>query len=76
MNDILNKLGISGTSYGACIGGKKWLESSDSGIVESLNPSNNNVIGEVYLCSESDYDIVIQESQKTFNDWRISTTIM
>jgi len=71
MNDILKKLGISGTSYGACIGGKKWLDSSDSGIVESLNPSNNKVIGEVYLCSESDYDVVIQESQKTFNDWRM-----
>ena len=35
MNRILEKLGISDINYGACIGGDRWIESNDSGIIES-----------------------------------------
>ena len=42
MNNILEKLGISEINYGACIGGDRWIESNDSGIIKSINPTDNN----------------------------------
>ena len=71
MKNILSELGISEVSNGACIGGDRWLKSSDSGIVDCFNPTNNKIIGKVNLCSKDDYDVVIKESQKAFNEWRM-----
>ena len=40
MREILKKLGIEQFNYGSCIGGNIWLETEDSGIIKSFNPSN------------------------------------
>ena len=70
MDDILKKLSIKEKNYGSCVGGKNWLSTSTEGVIESVNPSNGKVIASVFKCSESDYDKVLSESNKAFNEWR------
>ena len=70
MDDILKKLSIKEKNYGSCVGGENWLSTSTEGVIESVNPSNGKVIASVFKCSESDYDKVLSESNKAFNEWR------
>ena len=71
MKEILNSLGIKEDNYGACIGSGNWSKTTDAGVLESINPSNGDVIAKVYQCSESDYDEIIMDSQKAFDEWRM-----
>ena len=71
MKEILNSLGIKEDNYGACIGSGNWSKTTDAGVLESINPSNGDTIAKVYQCSESDYDEIIMESQKVFDEWRM-----
>ena len=71
MKDILEKLGIQDQNHGACIGADRWLETTDCGELNSINPTNEQRIANVYQCSENDYEQVIIESQKAFNEWRM-----
>ena len=70
MDDILKKLSIKEKNYGSCVGGENWLSTSTEGVIESVNPSNGKVIARVFKCSEADYDKVLSESNKAFNEWR------
>ena len=45
MNSVLSKLGISEFNFGACSGEAQWSKSKDGGLIESVNPSNNELIG-------------------------------
>ena len=71
MNEILKKLRIDEINLGACIGGDKWLENADSNYIESFNPTNGELLAKVKLCSENDYEKVITESNRIFQDWRM-----
>ena len=70
MENILKKLSVKKESYGACIGGETWLETTDQGKIDSFNPSNGQEIASVHKCSESDYEKVINASADAFNEWR------
>ena len=70
MKDILENLSILEHSFGSCVGGEGWIENTDDGVVESINPSNGEKIASVYKCSESNYEKVIDASNKAFLDWR------
>ena len=70
MENILNRLSVLNQNYGACIGGEDWLQTEDQGSIESVNPSNGNVIANVYKCSEDDYEKIISASSKAFAEWR------
>ena len=71
MKEILKSLGIEENNYGACVGAGSWSNTTDSGQLYSVNPTNGNVISNVYHCSEDDYENVIIESQKAFKEWRM-----
>ena len=70
MKNILKELSILDENYGACVGSDLWLETKDQGIIESINPSNGELIAKVYKCSESDYEKVIELSSNAFTEWR------
>jgi len=70
MKNILEKLSISNHSFGSCIGGVGWIENKSEGIIKSVNPSNGEIIASVYKCSESDYENVLDVSNKAFLEWR------
>jgi aldehyde dehydrogenase (NAD+) len=68
---VFESLGISEDNFGACVGAGNWSNTTDVGQLNSVNPANGKVIANVYQCSEDDYENVLLESQKAFNDWRM-----
>ena len=70
MNSVLSKLGISEFNFGACSGEDQWSKSKDGGLIESVNPSNNELIASVYQSTENDYDNVINASLDAFKEFR------
>ena len=71
MKELLAQLGIEDVNYGACVGAGDWLKSTDSGELDSVNPTTGEVIAKVYQCSEADYEQVIAESEAAFKEWRM-----
>ena len=71
MNEILNKLNIKDENFGACIGGGNYMQTTDSGKIDSYNPTNGDLLATVNLCSENDYEEVIKSSEKAFDEWRM-----
>ena len=71
MKDILTKLNIKENNYGSCIGGRNWIKSDDSGLIQSINPSTGQLIAEVYKSSENDYEKIIKKSADVFENWRM-----
>ena len=70
MENILKKLSILNENHGACIGGDVWMETKDQGTIDSINPSNGDIIANVHKCSEADYEKVIMASSEAFKEWR------
>jgi aldehyde dehydrogenase (NAD+) len=71
LKEILESLGIHKDNFGACVGAGNWSTTTDAGQLISVNPANGNVIAHVYQCSQDDYDNVIAESEKVFEEWRM-----
>lgn len=67
---VLAALGLSGTESGTYLGQGEWSQTSDAGILEPLNPSNNEIIGRVYASSQKDYDTIIQRAEAAAVLWR------
>ena len=44
MEDILKKLSILNQNFGACVGGDRWCETSNEGVIDSTYPSNSRKI--------------------------------
>ncbi len=45
----------------------EWVDSSDGGVFQSLNPSNNDTIAELASANEKNVDIAVKIARKTFN---------
>ncbi|SVD06985.1 uncharacterized protein METZ01_LOCUS359839, partial [marine metagenome] len=58
--DLLNKLNIEETNYGACIGGVEWLSTKGGFKNISYNPATGVNIAEVLECDESHYESVVK----------------
>ena len=67
---ILNALGLSAINSGTYLGKGEWAKTSDAGLLQSINPSTNEVIAEVHASSESDYETIVQRAQAAFKIWR------
>ncbi|HOZ51232.1 MAG TPA: aldehyde dehydrogenase family protein, partial [Chitinophagaceae bacterium] len=62
----LNKLN-SGTSTGL-----KWIDSKGEKL-DSYSPVDGQLIASVYSTTKSDYEKVVKQSQKAFNEWKMWT---
>jgi len=71
MKGILNALGIEENNFGAYIAAGNWSTTTNAGVLESVNPATGQVIANVYQCSEDDYEIIISESLKAFEEWQM-----
>ena len=71
MKEILRSLGIGVNNFGACMGAGEWSSTTDSSILNSVNPASGEIIANVYQCSENDYEKIIEKSQIAFKDWRM-----
>jgi len=71
LKEILRSLGIGENNYGACIGAGNWSTSTEAGVLNSVNPANEDEIANIYQCSEDDYEHVIAESESAFEEWKM-----
>ncbi len=67
---ILKSLGLGKTNPGTYLGKGEWSRTTDAGVVQSVNPSTNEVIAEVYASSAGDYETIIERAQAAFAIWR------
>ena len=68
--EFLKKLGINNENYGASLGPGHWSETTSAGKIDSINPSNGELISSVYQCNESDYENIVKGSLEAFEEWR------
>ena len=68
--DVLSELGLQSHNSGGCAGPGKWMTTTKCGVLSSINPATGEPIAEVNLCSEEDYDTIIQESSRAFGEWQ------
>lgn len=66
--DFLQQLGIDSTHSGAWYG--EWSNTTDQGLIDSINPTTGEVINSVYACSDADYERVIETAQAATLEWR------
>jgi len=66
--DFLKQLGIQDYNSGSWHG--HWSDTTDQGVIESINSSNGKVIASVYSSSATDYQHVIQSAQQAAAEWR------
>ena len=67
---ILKALGLSPTNAGTYLGNGEWSKTTDAGLVQSVNPSTNEVIAGVHASSASDYENIVKRAQAAFAIWR------
>jgi aldehyde dehydrogenase (NAD+) len=67
---ILKALGLDAVNSGTYLGNGEWSKTSDAGLLQSINPSTNEVIAEVHASGESDYETIVKRAQAAFATWR------
>lgn len=67
--DIFSKLGLETINAGTYIG-TSAIENSDTQMIESINPSNGELIASVRASSAADYERVIVSARESFEHWR------
>jgi aldehyde dehydrogenase (NAD+) len=67
--EFLKQLGIGRIKSGV-YSTSGWLDAQDADLIDSHNPATDELIGQVALCSEHDYDSVIEQASAAFREWR------
>ena len=67
---ILDQLGLKDINPGACFGPGQWSAIDDQHLIESVNPTNGQIIARVGGASAADYDKVIQTAQEAAAAWK------
>ncbi len=67
---ILQALGLADSNSGTYLGNGEWSSTADAGVLEPINPSNNEDIARVQASSEADYEMIMQRAQAAFKVWR------
>ncbi|HET9189385.1 MAG TPA: aldehyde dehydrogenase family protein [Rudaea sp.] len=67
---ILKALGLGQNNSGTYLGHGEWSKTVDAGLLQSINPSTNEVIAEVHASSASDYAAIVERAQEAFATWR------
>ncbi len=68
--EVLNELGIEPLNAGACSGQGQWTSTTNSGLLDSVNPSTGEVLAQIHSCSAADYDALVEKSLTAFREWR------
>ncbi|MEM1081017.1 MAG: aldehyde dehydrogenase family protein [Pseudomonadota bacterium] len=67
---ILEALGIQPQNAGACFGPGQWSNTTDAGLIDSINPSTGRVIAQVHAASETDYERLLSDAVDSAKAWR------
>ena len=65
--EILKELNLSSINSGIYAGG--WVKKPSGKIVQSISPIDGKKIATILTGSKKDYELVIQKSEKAFQQW-------
>ncbi len=68
--DVLQELGLKEVNAGTCSGSRTWRTTTTEGLLDAVNPATGQVLAQVNRCSRKDYEGLVQESQRAFQEWR------
>ena len=66
--EFLSQLGLKSENAGTYSGA--WTQSKQSGLIESHNPSDGELIGTVVSTSSEEYEQLMQKAAEVFAQWR------
>ncbi len=69
-HSVLTTLGLTDTESGTYLGSGEWAKTQDAGVLESINPSNGELLARVQASSQADYDTIVERAQAAFTIWR------
>ncbi len=67
---LLKELGIDSINSGTNLSNTEWSTTKDKGIIDSINPATGELIAQVYVASEQDYEAIMERAQASFEKWR------
>ncbi|GAB1595528.1 L-piperidine-6-carboxylate dehydrogenase [Lysobacter claricitrinus] len=67
---VLTALGLTELESGTYIGSGEWSTTRDAGVLESVSPTDGNVLARVHASSQDDYDTIVERAQAAFKVWR------
>ncbi|HAM98059.1 MAG TPA: aldehyde dehydrogenase family protein [Marinilabiliales bacterium] len=68
MNEILQKLGITGVNAGMSTG-TVWFQTKGA-VLDSFSPINNQKLGTIVSASKTDYQLMMGKATEAFQQWR------
>jgi len=69
-HSVLTALGLTESESGTYLGSGQWSATDDAGVLESINPSDGEVLARVQASSQADYDLIVERAQAAFKVWR------
>ena len=69
MKQILDRLGLDAVNAGTWSGAES-LSSDSAALIESVNPSTNEVIASVRATTPDEYEAVVHNARAAFLEWR------
>ena len=69
MQDILKQLGLEAINDGTWLGAKSLADES-APLIESISPTDNEVIASVRQTTQAEYEQVLETAQESFKAWR------
>ncbi len=69
MNDILKRLGLAETNPGTWSGARASAN-AEAPLIESLNPTTNEVIATVRATTRAEYDGLVEAAREAAREWR------
>jgi aldehyde dehydrogenase (NAD+) len=67
----LKDLGIQAVNPGGSTGSGWWSSPAKGPLLQSMNPSTNQILAGVHPCSADDYHRIVKESVEVFRGWRM-----
>jgi len=70
MREALAALELEAVNSGSWSGGTGWSHDERGQVIESVNPSTNEVIARVHGATHADYETIANSASQTFDVWR------
>ncbi|HYE35434.1 aldehyde dehydrogenase family protein [Methylocaldum sp.] len=68
---LLETLQLQDVNIGSYAAYSGWLDVHDAPLLTSYNPATGEPIAAVTLCSEAQYETVLEEARRAFEEWRL-----
>jgi len=68
---VFETLHLQDVNIGSYAAYEGWLGARGAPLLASCNPATGGPIAEVTLCSEAEYETVLEQARKAFKEWRL-----